>query len=473
MQDALLGRILLYGSTRSLVEALLGIRGILLAGVLGPPAFGVWALFRLILTYGMFAGRGLLRGLELEVAKARDDPDDGRRRAWGRTAAGSVLAIFGSLAAAALIAGSLVSEPWLRELLWAAAAGLVCERFWFYGLSFLRASGSLRLFAALELAQAVAQVLLTVGLGLLFGLRGAFAGFALANAAAILLLRGRVPLRPELDPSRLKAILAVGLPLSVSQLLNTMLSTVDRIVLGAWLGLAALGQYAFAVSVASLGVSAALVVQNVVFPDMYGRLEKEGAVAITREHLDRTIRPFALFLAPLAGAGVLAFGLVVTRLFPRYEAAVQPAAVFVFTGIAQGVVSLTMVAVVASRRQHVLPFFTLGALAVNAGLATGTLALGLGMMGLAAGAVVARLAHAGGVLMLAARSAGAPALATAARILWPIAWCAVATALVSSLVPPRDLASSAAASACYLALVTPVLAALALALRRRLPISAP
>lgn len=468
-----LGRIAIYGSSRSLVEALIGVRGILLAGVLGPQAFGVWALFRLILTYGNFAGLGLLRGLELEVARAGADRDDARRRAWGRTAAGCVLAIFGCLAAAALIAGGLVREPWQRQLLWAVAVGLLLERLWFYGLSFMRASGSLRDFALLELAQAAAQLVLTLGLGYLFGLGGAFVGFALANLLALFLLRGRAPLRPELDPARLKAMLAVGLPLSLSQLLSAMLATVDRIVVGAWLGLAALGHYAFAVSVASLGVSAALVVQTVVFPDVYGRLDREGAAGITREHLERTIRPFVLLLSPLVGAGVLVLGLVIARLLPQYAAAAAPAAVFVFTGVAQGVVSLAMVAVVAARRQSLLPLFTLAALAVNAGLATATLALGFGMLGLATGAVVARLLYAAGVVMLVAHGAGAAPLPAALRTLWPVAWCAAATALVSGLVPPRDLASCALAVACYLVAVAPVLAVSARALHGRLRVSAP
>ncbi len=455
-----------------MVEALIGVRGILLAGVLGPQAFGVWALFRLILTYGNFAGLGLLRGLELEVAKAREQEGVARRQAWGRTAVGCVLAIFGAIAVAALVAAGLVQEPWLRQLFWAVAAGLLLERLWFYGLSFMRASGSLRHFALLELVQAAAQLSLTLSLGYLFGLDGAFVGFALANLVALLLLRGRAPLRPELNLARLRAMLAVGLPLSASQLLSAMLATVDRIVVGAWLGLAALGQYAFAVSVASLGVSAALVVQTVVFPEVYGRLDREGAASVTREHLERTIRPFVFLLAPLVGAGVLVLGFVVARLLPQYEAAMRPAAVFVFTGIAQGVVSLAMMAVVAARRQHVLPLFTLAALALNAGLATATLALGFGMAGLATGAVVARLLYAAGVVMLVAHASRAAPLTAALRILWPIAWCAVATALVSSLVPPRDLASCATALGAYSVAALPVWAALPSVLRRRPRVSA-
>jgi O-antigen/teichoic acid export membrane protein len=440
----------------------------LLAVVLGPVSFGVWALFRLIFTYSNFAGLGLLRGLELEVAKGTAKHDHSSREAWGRTAAGCVLLIYGSIAALLLGASALVTEPWLRELLWAVAAGLLLQRLWGYGLTFMRASGSFREFALLEIFQAMAQLILTLALGYLFGLSGAFAGFTLAILGTLMLLRGRAPLRPELNWPRLKSMLAVGLPLSMSQFLSAMLATVDRLVVGAWLGLAALGQYAFGVSVASVGLSAALVVQTVVFPDVYGRLEREGVTAITREHLERTIRPFVLVLSPLAGAGVIGLSVIVTRLLPQYEAAMQPAAVFVFTGIASGVNSLAMVAVVASSRQSVLPLFTLAALAVNAGLACATLALGFGMVALASGAVVARLLYAAGVVMLIAHSAGIAPLRAAMRVLWPVAWCIVATALVSSLVPPRDLASCIIALSWYLVAVSPVVLAFGRNWRQRL-----
>ena len=90
-----LGKMALYGSSRAIVEGLLGVRGMLLAGMLGPQLFGVWALFRLVLNYGAFAGIGLQRGIELEVAKVRAPEHQPVRTAWDRTAVGCTFAIFG------------------------------------------------------------------------------------------------------------------------------------------------------------------------------------------------------------------------------------------------------------------------------------------------------------------------------------------------------------------------------------------
>ncbi|MBA2566025.1 MAG: hypothetical protein H0V09_11480, partial [Gemmatimonadetes bacterium] len=60
--------IFFYGASRGVVEGLLGGRGLLLARLLGPEAFGRWALFRIAMNYAVFASLGVNRALEREVA---------------------------------------------------------------------------------------------------------------------------------------------------------------------------------------------------------------------------------------------------------------------------------------------------------------------------------------------------------------------------------------------------------------------
>jgi O-antigen/teichoic acid export membrane protein len=452
-----LGRIVWYGSSRSIVEGLLGLRGIVLAGLLGPQLFGIWALFRLALTYCGFLAMGLSRGLELEVAKAHGKGQGEIRRAWGRAAAGFTLAVFGIVALALAAAAGFADEPWLRRLLCAIAAGVLLERLYFHGKTYLRASGSLRQYAIVELLQAAAQVLFSLGLGILFGLEGAFVGFALANLAAVAVLTRRVPFLPALDGERLRAMLSVGVPLSLTLLLGTLLATADRLILGAVVGLEALGQYAFAVSVAALGMSAALIVRTVVVPDVYARLVNETAAEVTRAHLEDIIRPFVLFLSPLVGLGILVMGPIVAVAMPQYAASVPAASIFVFTGIAQGAVGLAVVGVIAARQQNILPAFSAIALLLNGGLAFGALELGLGLQGLATGALIGRLAYALGAVSLAAQAANRAAIRTALSLLWPIPWCALVVISIGLWRPPDDPATLAQALVLYAAGAAPVI----------------
>jgi hypothetical protein len=122
------GKILAYGASRTTVDLLFGGRGILLANLLGPESFGIWALFRVGLLYCAFSAMGLLRGLELEVSHAGYPSQSAHTPAqsrWGRLPSGR---------------RCCCPEP-------------CCEEPRFACSLFFRASRNLRRFAVLELAQ--------------------------------------------------------------------------------------------------------------------------------------------------------------------------------------------------------------------------------------------------------------------------------------------------------------------------------
>ena len=71
---------------------------------------------------------------------------------------------------------------------------------------------------------------------------------------------------------------------------------------------------------------------------------------------------------------------------------------------------------------------------MNAGLS-----VGLGLAGLAAGALLGRLGYAFGVIWLIARTADLAAARTALSVLWPIAWCAHIVLVVGVWQAPDSL----------------------------------
>jgi hypothetical protein len=80
---------------------------------------------------------------------------------------------------------------------------------------------------------------------------------------------------------------------------------------------------------------------------------------------------------------------------------------------------------------------------------------------MAAGAVVGRLAYAAAAMALVARAAGVAPARTALSTLWPVAWCALVTALIKLWLAPADLAALASALGLYAVGVAPALLALA------------
>ena len=60
-----------YALFRGTAEVMLAIRGVLLAVLLGPAAFGTWALLRLVMRYSSLVGFSVYRGLELELLRKK------------------------------------------------------------------------------------------------------------------------------------------------------------------------------------------------------------------------------------------------------------------------------------------------------------------------------------------------------------------------------------------------------------------
>ena len=445
LRIGLRGKLFGYGMSRSLVEALLAARAFVLASILGPEVFGTWALFQVGMRYCAFAGLGLLRGLEVEVASdgARRPQPSARQRFWGEVVAGYSLWLYLPLSVVAALGWLRWGDAAASLALLGIALALPVDRLWAYALTFLRAAGTLRHFAVLELAHAALQLVLTIAMALAWGLVGAYLGFAFASLAGVILMAGRVPLRPRRALRSVRRLLRIGFPVSLTGILTASLATADRLLVGALAGLAALGVYAFAVALSGLGVSCALVVRNVILTDVYRKDRAAERQAVPGGMvLESSIAALAVLVPPIAAAASICLGPIVTLLLPQYVAAVPVAQILIFTGILQGLVNVTVLGVVAAGRQRGLPLLTIGAVAMNVGLSLLALQLGLGLVGVAVAALITRVLYAAGVLSLRDRtplleSAPRRTFELAIKPLLPTLWCVVVVITIDQLLAPR------------------------------------
>jgi O-antigen/teichoic acid export membrane protein len=464
-----LRRILLYGTSRGLTEGLIGARGLLLATVLGPEAFGAWALFRLVMRYAPFAAVGVYRGLEREAVHDEvldhGGPDPPEQAA--RTTVGFLLAVFLPLATLAAIASLFVANAQVVLGLRITAAALATEPLVLYAFTYLRARGSLRRFAVLEIIQAALHLVLAVLMALRWGLAGAFAGFVAASVFVLAVVARRVPVRPTLDGARLRRMLSVGFPLVLALFTTTALATADRFVVAAYGGTRLLGLYALAVSVAGLAASMAWVVRTVIFPNVYRQTDTEGAGLAIREHFHSTLLPFARWFPPLLGLGALLIGPAIMALLPHYAEAVAPARIFIFTGATMGLASLGVLGVVAADLQRRLPLWSALALIINLILSNVAMRSGIGLEGVAAGALISQSVYATVVVALAAGAAGTERpILLPLKALGPLALCVLAVYALGLVFPGADPASVASSVALYILILLPLAPALRADLQR-------
>lgn len=461
-----LRRIAGYGAARAVVELILGVRGLVLAAVLGPVAFGGWALMRLATGYASFGTLGIHRGVELELTRARGVPAVDSRAPPDAAALAYVLVVFGILAVVALGASFVVADPARAAELRIFGVAVLAEQLYVYSLVALRVRGDLGRYARLELGHAGLQLACTCLPALAWGLNGALAGMVVGNLLTVALVIGHVPLRPRFAPGVIRGLLAIGLPFAITMWLGRLLGSVDRLVVAADGGRGALGYYAFAVSIAGLAGTLGWVVRVVIFPDVYARAQAVGAGAAVREHVDRALLPFAVLYPPLLGLAALALRPGLALVAPQYEAAAAAAEVFVFSGVAAGLTSLGAVGALAGDRHRWLPGIAAGAVALNLMLSHVALRLGLGLEGVAAGAVISQTAYGLGVLGLNLRVSGESELAASLlKAAAPLLWCAASVAAVRAAWPGTGVPDTGLALLAYAGLMLPMVRPMAAAVR--------
>ena len=126
-------RIVLYAATRGTTEGMRSARGLLLAIILGPRAFGIWTLFRIFMRYTPLSGLGVQRGLELEIVQERalgDAEAIARSELAARVTLGWIIATALTTSLAALAASFIVTDPEWRIALRAVSLGVVLEELW-------------------------------------------------------------------------------------------------------------------------------------------------------------------------------------------------------------------------------------------------------------------------------------------------------------------------------------------------------
>jgi len=429
---------------------------VLLAVLLGPAAFGTWALLRLIMRYSALVGLSVYRGLELELLRNKGrstNSADG----FAPAALGFVLLVSGGLASASLLASFLVNAESDRVLLRGFAAASLAEALFGYALVCTRVRGNLRLYSMLESGTAVLHVVCAVALARVWGLGGAFVGLTIAYLLGIAASTRWLDLRPALNGRAVRRMLEIGFPVVLSLAAGILLATGDRWVVAIWGGQTMLGYYAFAGSVTTVASALALVVRTVVFPQVYGEASSHGAATALQLHLERALLPFARLLPPLLGALSLALGPIVAAAVPSYREAIAPGRVFLLSGVAMGLVNLASIGAVAAGRQRRLPLYAGSALALTFVLSMIALAGGYGLGSVAAATFAGHLLYAVLVLRLNVRETG---VADAARFvgitLLPLVWCTAAVGLVGQVVTGLDPASTLLGFFLYILLLIPL-----------------
>ncbi len=370
------------------------------AVVLGPADFGAWVVLTLLLQYAVFLALGIPNGAGREIPRALGAGDTAAADETEDIASGGILATGLLAGAAALVVAPLAigdavgvdgsTLGLLAVAVFLQQAFLLEQVLFRSRLRFRPASVQLAVQGAAAPVVGIALLLAGWGIDGLLLARVAVIVVALAMAGRTLARRPR----PRWDPARLRALMAIGLPLLAAGILLVLLVTVDRWIVLALLGREALGVY----GLVGLAASSLLLVPTMISQQFYPRLAYAHGEGRDGAALLRLARGQGLLAGTLTGLAALAVAVAawfgIPAALPAYDEAIEPILVVLVgmvaysTGSAYG----NLLSLWDRQRYHLAIQAVVLTIAVVLGI--GLVGLGWGIMGPAVATASAMVAYA-------------------------------------------------------------------------------
>ncbi len=402
----------IYGAGTFLSQVLSGLRGMMVAKMLGPAAYGFWKVIQVGIDYLSYAHVGFLHGLARQVPFYRSRGEGGKE-AEARTRVLWVTLVSSFLAGVFAV---LVTIPLPRET-WFAWIGLAvilipAQLFRYLHMTCL-ADGRFAVLSGANLLMAGMSFVVMYLAIPSWGIYGVFAGLAIGYGCGVVLGWGRgifvIPSFPwsAWHSPVVRDLLTAGFPFMCVDGLFVIWQGIDRLALASLYGARseAMGHYGLAVMIASFATQIPQVVNRVLFRRTVGAFTKQVDGTDTelidlRRHVD--LPTFAVAgWAPVLLAPCLLGSVVLIHLFlPEYSPAITPTALQLLSCYWIGVGMLVRNVFTATNRQWrlggiylVAITITVGTIYLDWGLNGGHSRLGISAGGVGAllGALVAAI----------------------------------------------------------------------------------
>ncbi len=465
-------------SARYLTRALLLLKTVVVARVLGPADYGLIGLVVLVPTYGQWTDLGLLGGLVRKLPvlgrSAEDRAERGRLLATATTSYGLLAAL---VTLGVVAAAWWVDEPKLSACLWFAAAVIPSQCLYNYFQNYHRARQEFGIVARSVAIHELSSLVFTLILVFVIGAPGFFLAMFLSNVAAdaylaITYRRSEGTLGLRWDRARTVALLVAGFPLASTTIVHALLLSLDRVVMSRAATREMVGHYMLALLVSGVIQYVPTSVGYILFPVLRERAGGGRADTATLQRYLREPTETVAWVMAFFVAGAVVLLPAVPLILPDYRPGVAPARIltqFTFF-LAINAVARNHLAALKTYWKPLLRFQVVVTL-VTPLVILGFLLGGTGVAGVATGMGIVYLVYGLGALALAYRTCGMATGRIVQALLWaalPAGYVAVALEVIHRVLTSWHLEGAAAALA-GLALLVPASAPLLLGLARRTP----
>jgi len=374
---------LYYSSARYLSEFAFVIRGIVAAKLLGPSAYGLWAMLKTYIKMSEFASGGtanaMYRQVPLKIGERKND--EAHRIQESSFSFGCIVSAV--VCGITLLASFLTKTPLLLQL---AAVIFLARNIHFFLIFRLKSEKKIELVAKYELADAVLNTFLTIVLMLFFGLKGLVIGTLVTSVGLIIFMasRGYLRFRIRLDREKTVWLLKLGFPIMILALSGFFMYNIDKIAIFFVLGSTMTGYYSLASFFSNIVGYIPLTVSTVLIPRMMFDLGKTRDRQSLVPYYLKPLGLLSMLVPMLMGGLYLIVEVPIALLLPKYGPAIP-----VLKILLPGLVFVTMLSIpqnilIALEKQTRLMVMLIGLLIVGLALDLAVLKAGFGIYGVAA-----------------------------------------------------------------------------------------
>ena len=317
----------IYAVSSYIAQAFDILNGILVRRFLGPTNMGIWSFLQIIQNYAKHAGLGVT------TATSRDVPyylgkgdtqkaDQVKNLVFTFTVLTSIIAAL-IVVAIAFWNKNTYSKPIFFGL-FVVAGLIVLQRIYNLYVVVIRSHKAFAFAGILNIASSILSLILTVVLTWKFQLTGFFASLILNYVLMIFFIRLKTPYQFSyyFNWKELLPLLSLGSVMVVSDILRSVVASIDRIMIAKYLGFEALGLYSIALMAGNYLYSFPNMLGIIFFPHLQETLAKRDNPQDLEKYLREPTLCLSYLFPILIGAAWILSEFIFPIILPKYAAGI-------------------------------------------------------------------------------------------------------------------------------------------------------
>lgn len=302
------------------------------AKILGPTLWGIWYFLNLVIAYRGVVHLGITNGMNREVPITLGSDQKKHAQELENITFSSVLASTLIASIGILLIANFFEDQILRNALYWLVPLFIVNQFYYQINASLKANSLFNYVSKKQLIFSILFPIIALPLTYFFKLKGFISGFSIALFIAAIVVYKLSPISYDFNFhwSKIKALVKIGFPIMAVGIAYTFLNTVDRWVIGIFLGAKELGYYSMAIIV----FGGMTLFPKVITQQIYPRMAFDWGKSKSKADLKRWSRlqtKYTWYLViPLLIAILIFFPWLIRTWLPEYKPGILAIQIIVF-----------------------------------------------------------------------------------------------------------------------------------------------